>query len=55
MTNLFAAKFTKLFSVTWNVDLIYDDDVRIFGTQHNAPRLQLKSLIGLGVLMKIGT
>ncbi len=55
MTNLFAAKFTKLFSVTWNVDLIYDDDVRIFGPNHNAPRLQLKSLIGLGVLMKLGT
>lgn len=55
MTNLFAAKFTKWFSVTWGVDLIYDDDTRQFGPNHNSPRLQLKSLIGIGVLVKLGT
>ncbi len=54
MTNLFAAKFTKRFSVTWNVDMIYDDDVRIFGPNHDAPRLQVKSVIGIGILMKFG-
>ncbi|MEP6466083.1 MAG: DUF3078 domain-containing protein [Parafilimonas sp.] len=55
MTNLFAAKFTRLFSVTWGVDMIYDDDVRLFGPNHNSPRLQLKSLIGIGILLKMGT
>jgi len=55
MTNLFAAKFSKVFSVTWGVDMIYDDDVRIFGPNHNSPRLQLRSLIGIGILMKVGT
>lgn len=54
MTNLFAAKITKLFSVTWNVDLIYDDDVRIFGPDHDSPRLQMKSVIGIGLLLKMG-
>ena len=54
MTNLFAAKFSKWFSVTWNVDMIYDDDVRLFGPNHNSPRLQIKSLIGIGVLVKLG-
>ncbi|MEO8710972.1 MAG: DUF3078 domain-containing protein [Parafilimonas sp.] len=54
MTNLFAAKFSKWFSVTWNVDMIYDDDVRLFGPDHNSPRLQIKSLIGIGVLVKLG-
>jgi DUF3078 family protein len=55
MTNLFAAKFTRVFSVTWGVDMIYDDDVRIFGPNHNSPRLQLKSLVGIGILLKLGT
>lgn len=55
MTNLFTAKISKKFAVTWNVDMIYDDDVRIFGPNHNAPRLQLKSVIGLGILLKAGT
>lgn len=54
MTNLFAAKFSKWFSVTWSVDMIYDDDVRIFGPNHNSPRLQLKSMIGIGVMVKLG-
>lgn len=55
MTNLFTAKFTKLFSVTWGLDMIYDDDTRIFGPKHNAPRLQVKSVIGIGILLKAGT
>jgi hypothetical protein len=55
MTNLFAAKFSKLFSVTWGLDMIYDDDTRIFGPNHNSPRLQVKSVIGIGILLKAGT
>lgn len=55
MTNLFAAKFSKKFAVTWNVDMIYDDDVRVFGPKGDSPRLQLKSVIGIGVLLKVGT
>lgn len=55
MTNLFAAKFSKKFAVTWNVDMIYDDDVRIFGPKQNSPRLQIKSVIGIGILIKVGT
>jgi Protein of unknown function (DUF3078) len=54
MTNLFIAKFSRLFSVTWSVDAIYDDDTRIFGPEHNSPRLQLKSMIGIGILLKAG-
>jgi hypothetical protein len=55
MTNLFIAKFTKLFSVTWGVDMIYDDDTRIFGPKQNSPRLQVKSVVGIGILLKAGT
>jgi len=55
MTNLFAAKFSRVFSVTWGVDMIYDDDVRNFGPNHDSPRLQIKSLVGIGILLKVGT
>jgi hypothetical protein len=52
MTNILNAKLGKLLSVTWSVDMIYDDDVRLFGKNKNAAALQLKSLIGLGLLLK---
>lgn len=48
MTNLFVFKISKYFSATYNLDLIYDDDVKLFGEHNNSPGLQLKSLIGLG-------
>jgi len=54
MTNLFIAKISKIFSATWNVDLIYDDDAKLFGPNHDSPRLQLKSVVGIGILVKLG-
>lgn len=51
--NLFAAKLFKIFSVTWSLDVIYDDDVRLFGENGDVPRTQFKSLIGIGVLIRI--
>jgi Protein of unknown function (DUF3078) len=53
MTNQFAFKINKYFSATYSLDMIYDDDVRLFGDQGNAPRLQTKSLIGIGFLKPI--
>ncbi len=53
LTNLFAVELSKVLSATWNFDLIYDDDVRIFGPNKNSPGLQLKSLIGIGLLVKL--
>lgn len=52
-TNLFAAKLSKVLSATWNFTLIYDDDVRLFGDNHDSPGLQLQSLIGVGILVKL--
>lgn len=54
MTNLFAAKLGKVITATWSVDMIYDDDARVFGPNHNSPRLQIRSLIGIGILFKLG-
>lgn len=52
MTNMFAAKLSKVLSATWNFNLIYDDDVKQFGDNHDSPALQLQSLIGVGLLVK---
>jgi hypothetical protein len=53
MTNIFSFKINKYFSATYNLDIIYDDDVRIFGDNKDAPGLQAKSLIGIGFLKPI--
>jgi hypothetical protein len=50
MTNQFAFKINKYFSATYSLDLIYDDNVRLFGANHSSPALQTKSLIGIGFL-----
>src|SRR5205807_5118870 len=45
MSNMFTTKLSKILSASWSLDLIYDDDVRLFGPNHNSPALQLKSLV----------
>jgi hypothetical protein len=51
-TNVLNVKLSKILSLTWSVDMIYDDDVRLFGTNNNGAALQLKSLVGVGLLAK---
>jgi hypothetical protein len=50
MTNQLAFKINKYFSATYSLDLIYDDNVRLFGLKNTSPALQTKSLIGIGFL-----
>lgn len=52
MSNILSLKLSKVLAATWNVDLIYDDDVRLFGDDGKSPALQLKSLVGVGLLVK---
>lgn len=54
MSNAFNAKLGKVFAVSWSVDIIYDDDVRLFGPYKNAPATQLKSLVGIGLQVRFG-
>jgi len=51
-TNVLNVKLSKILSLTWSVDMIYDDDVRLFGENKNGAALQLKSLVGVGLLAK---
>ena len=53
MTNTFSAKLGKVFTISWSVDMIYDDDVRLFGVNKTAPALQLKSIVGAGIQLKL--
>ena len=50
MTNLFSFKINRFFSATYSLDMIYDDNIRLFGPNHTSPGLQTKSLIGIGFL-----
>ena len=53
MTNIFTTKLSKVLAASWNVDLIYDDDVKLFGPDKNSPAMQFKSLIGVGLSVKL--
>jgi hypothetical protein len=53
MTNQLTIKVAKNFSATYSLDMIYDDDVRLFGPDKKSPGLQLKSLIGLGYIKSL--
>jgi hypothetical protein len=46
-TNILTLKVNNFLNVTYNFDLIYDDDVKIFGPNGNAPRTQIKSLLSV--------
>lgn len=52
ITNVLTTKIGKNLAFNWNVDLIYDDDVRLFGPSKSSPGLQAKSIIGLGLQVK---
>lgn len=51
-TNAIVMKVNKFLNVTYNLDLIYDDDVRQFGPSENSAGLQLRSLLAVGFSAK---
>jgi len=53
MTNAVSAKIGKLICFSWNLDMIYDDDVKLFGKNGTSPALQMKSVVGVGLQVKI--
>jgi hypothetical protein len=52
LSNVLNAKLGKSFTVSWSLDLIYDDDVHLFGKNRRSAALQIKSLAGLGLQFK---
>lgn len=51
MNNMLTAKFSKVLSASVGLDLIYDDDVKLFGKNNDSPGLQLRSLIAVGLAL----
>ena len=51
LTNVLSIKLSKVLSASWNVDMIYDDDARLFGENGDEPALQIKSLVGVGLMV----
>ncbi|MFT3902568.1 MAG: hypothetical protein QM727_05315 [Niabella sp.] len=45
-------KLNKFLTVTYSLDLIYDDDVRLFGPHNTSARTQFKSMFGIGFMYK---
>ena len=52
MTNIISAKISKSLSVNYTLDMIYDDDVRLFGANKTSPALQVKSILAIGFVVK---
>ncbi|RFM28328.1 DUF3078 domain-containing protein [Deminuibacter soli] len=55
MTNMLTFKINKFLSATYELDAIYDDDVRLFGPGKQSAALQLKSMIGIGLSRPLTT
>jgi len=51
-TNLLALKVNKWLQASVALDIIYDDDVRVFGPEQNSPRTQLRENVGIGLAVK---
>jgi len=51
-TNTFSLTVNKWLQVTYNFDLIYDDDVRQFGPKKNVAAAQMRSLLAIGLAAK---
>jgi len=51
-TNLITMKVNKFLNVTYNFDLIYDDDVRQFGDDKTSAATQWRSLLAVGLAAK---
>lgn len=48
-TNTFTMSVNKWLKVTYNFDLIYDDQIKYFGDTKNADAVQMKSILGVGL------
>jgi hypothetical protein len=51
-TNFVGMRVNKWLHVTYNFDLIYEDEAKMFGKNKNVAAAQLKSMLGVGVAAK---
>lgn len=51
-TNMLNMQLTKFLTVTYSLDMIYDDDAKLFGPDNTSPAMQIKSMLGVGFMFK---
>lgn len=51
-TNLLSTKIAKIIDLSVGLDLIYDDDIRVFGPLKTAPAMQRRFFVGFGYVKK---
>ncbi|MEO6837945.1 MAG: DUF3078 domain-containing protein [Ginsengibacter sp.] len=52
MNNMFTAKLSKVLTASLGINFIYDDDVKLFGPNHDSPGLQFQSMLAVGLSVK---
>lgn len=52
MNNMFTAKLSKVLTASLGLNFIYDDDVKLFGPNHDSPGLQFQSMLAVGLSVK---
>ena len=53
MNNMFTAKLSKVLTASLALNFIYDDDVKLFGPNHDSPGLQYQSMLAVGLSVKL--
>lgn len=53
MNNMLTFQISKILSASFGVDLIYDDDIKLFGKNNDSPALQIKQVMGVGLTVKL--
>ena len=52
-TNMFMMHVNKWLKVTYNIDMIYDDKIKMFGPDKASTRTQYRSMLGVGLTTKL--
>lgn len=53
MNNMLTFQISKILSASLGLDLIYDDDIKLFGPNNDAAALQIKQVMGIGLTVKL--
>ncbi len=53
MTNMMTFQISKILSASFGLDLVYDDDIKLFGPNNDSPALQIKQILGVGLTVKL--
>lgn len=53
MNNMLNFQISKVLAANFGLDMIYDDDIKLFGKNNDSPGLQVKQVIGVGLTVNL--